>query len=519
MSDPASARPEYVGLTRSAAEAAVDLLCIPVFTADDALADVADIDRAVDGEWSRARSSGEFAHRLYETFNARTAPATWKARRVCFIAAGPPAELDSERIRRLAATGAYAAQSRAAESIGWLMRGPLWTDPAGGALEGLSAQAVVAVADGLSATAFDAGSYKREPARKGRLPSRCIVVAPGADATALSAAVRRGRIQGEAVNFARGLANEPGNVLTPHEFVARVSLAAGRAGLGCDVLDEHRLQELGCRLLLSVARGSAEPPYLMVLRHEPANAPESPVLALVGKGVTFDSGGISIKPAAGMERMKDDMSGGAAVAAAMVALAELRAPIRVIGIIPTVENMPGGRSMRPGDVVVGASGTSVEIVNTDAEGRLILADALWYARHLGATHVVDVATLTGACIIALGHTVAGLFGTPQAWVETVRTAAGRAGDRVWPLPIYEEARDQLKSEIADLVNAAGRPGGAITAAAFLREFAGGSNWAHLDIAGTAWAESRKPYQSKGATGAAVRTLVELGMRGEFPSQL
>jgi leucyl aminopeptidase len=243
------------------------------------------------------------------------------------------------------------------------------------------------------------------------------------------------------------------------------------------------------------------------------------VLALVGKGVTFDSGGISIKPAAGMERMKDDMSGGAAVAAAMVALAELRAPIRVIGIIPTVENMPGGRSMRPGDVVVGASGTSVEIVNTDAEGRLILADALWYARHLGATHVVDVATLTGACIIALGHTVAGLFGTPQAWVETVRTAAGRAGDRVWPLPIYEEARDQLKSEIADLVNAAGRPGGAITAAAFLREFAGGSNWAHLDIAGTAWAESRKPYQSKGATGAAVRTLVELGMRGEFPSQL
>jgi leucyl aminopeptidase len=255
----------------------------------------------------------------------------------------------------------------------------------------------------------------------------------------------------------------------------------------------------------------------MVLRHEPAHAVASPVLAIVGKGVTFDSGGISIKPAAGMERMKDDMSGGAAVAAAMGALAALDAPNRVIGIIPTVENMPGGRSMRPGDVVVGASGTSVEVVNTDAEGRLILADALWYARHLGATHLVDVATLTGACIVALGHTVTGLFGTPKAWVDTVQAAAGRAGDRVWPMPIYEEARDQLKSEIADLVNSAGRAGGAVTAAAFLREFAGGPNWAHLDIAGTAWADCRKPYQAKGATGAAVRTLIELGMTGEFPT--
>jgi leucyl aminopeptidase len=212
------------------------------------------------------------------------------------------------------------------------------------------------------------------------------------------------------------------------------------------------------------------------------------------------------------------MSGGAAVAAAMGALATLGAPIRVIGIIPTVENMPGGRSIRPGDVVVGASGTSVEIVNTDAEGRLILADALWYARQLGATHIVDVATLTGACVIALGHAMSGLFGAPRRWVDIVQAAAARAGDRVWPMPIYEEAREQLKSEIADLVNSAGRPGGAVTAAAFLREFAGGPNWAHLDIAGTAWAETRKPYQPKGATGAAVRTLIELGMTGEFPTQ-
>jgi leucyl aminopeptidase len=269
-------------------------------------------------------------------------------------------------------------------------------------------------------------------------------------------------------------------------------------------------------LLLGVAQGSVEPPRLMVLRHEPPGAPDTPVLALVGKGVTFDSGGISIKPADGMDRMKDDMAGGAAVAGAMRALALLGAPFRVIGVIPTVENMPSGRATRPGDVIVSASGTSVEIINTDAEGRLILGDALWYARRLGATHLVDVATLTGACMIALGKTVSGLFGSPDWWVETVRAAAGRAGDRVWPLPIYEEAKEQLRSEIADLVNSAGRPGAAITAAAFLREFADNRPWAHLDIAGTAWADSKKPYQAKGATGVAIRTLIELGMTGGNP---
>jgi len=255
---------------------------------------------------------------------------------------------------------------------------------------------------------------------------------------------------------------------------------------------------------------------MIVIRHEPAGAPASPVLVFVGKGVTFDSGGISIKPAEGMERMKDDMAGGAAVAGALRALALLKAPFRVVGLIPTVENMPGGRAIRPGDVIVGASGTSVEIINTDAEGRLILADALWYAQQLGATHMVDVATLTGACMVALGRTVSGLFGKPDAWVHTVRAAATRAGDRLWHMPIYEEAREQLRSEIADLMNTGGRPGGASTAAAFLREFTGDLPWVHLDIAGTAWAETRKSYQPKGATGVAVRTLIDLGMTGGRP---
>jgi leucyl aminopeptidase len=211
--------------------------------------------------------------------------------------------------------------------------------------------------------------------------------------------------------------------------------------------------------------------------------------------------------------MKDDMAGGAGVAGAMLALARLQAPFHVIGIIPTAENAVGGRATRPGDVIRGASGTTVEIINTDAEGRLILGDALWYAQQLGATHMVDVATLTGACMVALGRHVSGLFGQPAQWVDTVQVAAETAGDRLWPMPIYEEAREQLRSEIADIVNSAGRPGGAVTAAAFLREFAGDIPWAHLDIAGTAWAETKEPYQPKGATGVAVRTLTELGLTG------
>jgi leucyl aminopeptidase len=383
---------------------------------------------------------------------------------------------------------------------------------------GDAATAAQHVADGLSAPDFDGGVYKesRHDA-DGRPPASVLVIAPGANAAAIADAVRRGRVIGECANFTRSLANEPANVLTPEEFAARVTREAGAVGLWADVLDEVRIAELGMRLLLSVSQGSALPPRLIVLRHEPEGAPAGPVLALIGKGITFDTGGVSIKPADGMERMKDDMAGGAAVAGAMLALTRLRAPYRVIGIIPTCENMVGGRATRPGDVIRGASGKTVEIINTDAEGRLILGDALWYAQQLGATHMVDVATLTGACMVALGRHVSGLFGQPETWVETVRSAGDRGGDRLWPMPIYEEAREQLRSEIADMINSAGRPGGAVTAAAFLREFAGEIPWAHLDIAGTAWAESKEHYQPKGATGVALRTLVALGMTGGRPS--
>jgi leucyl aminopeptidase len=272
-------------------------------------------------------------------------------------------------------------------------------------------------------------------------------------------------------------------------------------------------------LLLGVARGSAEPPRLVVLRHEPKAAVPGVVLGLVGKGITFDTGGISIKPAENMDRMKDDMSGGAAVICAMAAIAKLEAPVRCIGVVPMTENMPGGRALKPGDVLRSAAGKTVEILNTDAEGRLILADAVWYARQLGATHLVDIATLTGACVVALGKTTSGLFGAPDAWVEQVRRASERAGDRSWPMPVFDDYRELLKSEIADLTNSGGRAAGAITGALFIREFAGDLPWVHIDIAGTAWAEEAKPYQPKGATGVGVRTLAELALDAESWSKL
>jgi leucyl aminopeptidase len=262
-------------------------------------------------------------------------------------------------------------------------------------------------------------------------------------------------------------------------------------------------------MLLGVGRGSAEPPRLVAIRYEPAGAPALPVLGMVGKGITFDTGGISIKPALDMERMKDDMAGGAAVACALRAIAGLKAPIKVIGIIPIAENMPGSSAIRPGDVLRSATGKTIEVINTDAEGRLILGDGLWYAQQLGATHLVDIATLTGAISIALGRVASGLFGSPASFVEHVREIAERAGDRCWPLPLFDEYKDQLRSEIADMLNTGGRLGGAITAALFLKEFTGGLPWIHLDIAGTAWADDTRPFMPKGPTGVGVRTLVEL----------
>jgi leucyl aminopeptidase len=473
-----------------------DVLAIPVFE-QDRPDDLAGADAATGGEITRAFSSREFTGKAYDIFLPAVVGGVWRARRLALVGAGPRDSADLDRLRRVAAAFGIAARKRRLGRVAFVVRGA----PSSAA----GAQAVV---EGLTLAEFDGGRYKTaEP--DGQPPASLTIVAPGAAATEIESRVRRGRVLAECCNLSRALCNEPGNVLTPRVFADRATAIAGEVGLGVEIFDESRIAELGMGLLLGVARGSAEPPRLIVLRHEPKGAAASPVLGLVGKGITFDTGGISIKPADGMERMKDDMAGGAAVICAMRAMAILGAPMRVIGVVPTTENMPGGRATKPGDVLVGASGKTVEVNNTDAEGRLILGDGLWYAQQLGATHLVDVATLTGACVVALGKCASGLFGRPDGWVQHVGRVAAAAGDRTWPMPLHEDYMEQLKSEIADLVNSGGRPAGAITAAMFLKEFSGGLPWAHLDIAGTAWADDARPWQTKGATGVAVRTLAEL----------
>ena len=473
-----------------------DLVVVPWFE-DDAPASVPGLDEASGREIGRALTAKEFQAKPYEWFMTPVSDRQWRARRVALIGAGRRADCGSDLVRKLAISGGVTARQRHVGRVAFVVRG-----------EGAAGDLAQAAAEGLTLSEFNAGTYKTGEPAPAVAPTWTIAILDGAR-DAATEAVARGRTLGECSNLARELANEPGNTLTPREFAKRAAALASDVGVHVEILDETQIEALGMGLLLGVARGSGEPPRLIVFRYEPPGAPEKPVLGLVGKGITFDTGGISIKPADGMERMKDDMAGGAAVACAMRAIALLGAPIRVIGVVPTTENMPGGRAIKPGDVLKSAEGKTVEVINTDAEGRLILGDGLWYARQLGATHLVDVATLTGACVVALGKIASGLFGTPDAWVQRVRAVADRAGDRVWPMPLFDEYRDQLKSEIADMMNTGGRPAGSITAAMFLKEFSGGLPWVHMDIAGTAWAEEAKPYLPKGPSGVAVRTLAQL----------
>jgi leucyl aminopeptidase len=279
-------------------------------------------------------------------------------------------------------------------------------------------------------------------------------------------------------------------------------------GLKCEVYGADKIKELKMGAFWSVAQGSDEPPALIVMTYEPAGAPAKPVLGLVGKGITFDTGGISIKPADGMEKMKYDMAGGAAMIGAMRGIALLKPKVKVIGIVCATENMPSGKAQKPGDVQIAMSGKSIEIINTDAEGRLVLADGLFYARQLGCTHLIDAATLTGACVVALGFVNAGIFTNDDAMYERFQKALARAGEKMWRLPIDDEYKEMIRSGIADIVNSGGRWGGAVTAAMFLKEFAEDTPWMHLDIAGTAWLEENKSWMAKGPSGTAVRALIE-----------
>ena len=487
----------------------VELLVIPWFEGEGPAA-LEGLDAATGGEIARALASREFTPTTFEFFITPIVGGAWTARRVALVGAGRAAGFTPGLARRLATVAGLAARTRRVRTLAFALR-PGQAAPSGDVNVAGFAQAI---AEGLTLSEFASSTYQTSDPAVADPIAFMLAVPELRDSSPESpgrveGAVARGRILGESTNLSRALTNEPGNALTPREFADRTTAIAAEGGATVEVLDEAQIEALGMGMLLGVARGSSEPPRLIVLRHTPPEAKSGPVLALVGKGITFDSGGISIKPSDGMEKMKDDMSGGAAVACAMRAIGLLRAPIKVIGIIPATENMPGGRALKPGDVLRSAEGKTVEVINTDAEGRLVLGDALWYARRLGATHLVDVATLTGGITVALGKTTSGVFGTPDWWVEQVRRVGDRAGDRMWQLPIFDDYRDQLKSDSADLINTAGRPASSSTAAMFLKEFTGGLPWAHIDIAGTAWADDAKPYQPKGATGVAVRTLAEL----------
>ena len=477
-------------------EVEADLVCVPIFE-DEGLEGLRGLDAALGGSIGRGRASGEITGKPHELFFSDVADQAWRTRRALLVGAGAGERYDTARARTVAGAAGMAARGRCARRVAFVCRTP-----------GEPAQMAQAAVEGVFLGAFRDTRFKSEDAGSPPLVSVELFFDGGAGSKT-QAAVERGVLLGGCSNLARELSNEPGNLFTPRVFADRALELVTGPHTTVEVLDEQAIACQGMGLLLGVAQGSVEPPRVIVMRYEPEDPVPGPVLGLVGKGVTFDTGGISIKPADGMERMKRDMAGGAAVVCAMRAIGRLAPPVRVIGVVPAAENMPGGRAIRPGDVLTAANGKRVEVVNTDAEGRLILGDALTLAQRLGATHLVDIATLTGACVVALGHHASGLLGAPAAWVESVRQVADRAGERVWPLPVFEDYAEQLQSETADLMNTGGRPGGAITAGMFLKAFSGGLPWAHLDIAGTAWYETAQPHHTPGATSVGVRMLTAL----------
>jgi leucyl aminopeptidase len=370
-----------------------------------------------------------------------------------------------------------------------------------------SEDAVRSIVEGAFIADFDPDTYRSE--RKDQsMKDVTIVVSPGSDTAKPQRAIDQARIMGESQNFTRELVNEPSNRLTPTVFADRAKKMCDSVGLKCELFGPGKIKELKMGAFWSVAQGSDEEPRLIVMRYEPQGAPEKPVLGLIGKGITFDTGGISIKPADGMEKMKYDMAGGAAMIGAMRAIALLKPKIKVISIVCATENMPSGKAQKPGDVQIAMSGKAIEIINTDAEGRLVLADGLHYARTLGCTHLIDAATLTGACVVALGGVNAGVFANNEDAYQHFTRALERTGEKFWRLPLDPEYLDMIRSSIADIMNTGGRWGGASTAGAFLQEFVEDTPWLHLDIAVTAWVEENKNWIAKGPSGIAVRSLVE-----------
>jgi leucyl aminopeptidase len=438
-------------------------------------------------------ASGEVTSKIFETTLLHR-PAGLKAKRLLLIGGGKAKSFSPAELHKIAGAAVRTLKSKTIRSFAFVLP------------ESVAApDAVASVVEGAFVGNFDPDYYKSD--RKDQKIDSLTIVARG-DQKSPEDAMAVARIIGESQTFTRDLVNEPSNRMTPTILADRAKKMASEVGLKCEVFGADKIKELKMGAFWGVAQGSDEPPALIVLRYEPAGAPANPHIGLVGKGITFDTGGISIKPADGMEKMKYDMAGGATMIGVMRAIALLKPKVKVTAIVCATENMPSGKAQKPGDVQIAMSGKSIEIINTDAEGRLVLADGLSYARQLGCTHLIDAATLTGAVVVALAHVNVGVFANDDQMYDRFTQANKRAGEKMWRLPLDDEYREIIKSNIADIVNSGGRWGGAVTAAMFLKEFAEDTPWIHLDIAGTAWMEDQKPWIAKGPSGIAVRSLIE-----------
>jgi leucyl aminopeptidase len=463
----------------------------------------------------RVLAPGEFKAGLGETALLHATDglrsAGLQAERLLLVGLGKAKDLSLDRLRKGSGTAVRAAKSRSVRDLAIAF--PEAAADLNVPLAELSAKLTArALVEGGELAEVDWDTYRSD--RKDSFVNELTLVSKVLDERMeqeAKAGFAEGLIVAAAQNFARSLVNEPGNVLTPTELGARAKAMCVEAGLVCEVHSSEKIRELKMDAFWAVAKGSAEPPALIVMTYEPAAgvAEGAPVLGLVGKGITFDTGGISIKPADGMEKMKYDMAGAAAMIGAMHAIARLKPAVKVVAVVCAAENMPDGRAVKPGDVVTAMSGATIEIVNTDAEGRLVLADGLHYAKTLGATHLIDAATLTGACVVALGMLNAGLFSNDEAACAKFVNALAVSGENFWRLPCTDDYRERIASEIADMMNTGkNRWGGAISAAMFLKEFAGETPWVHLDIAGCAWNEEKKPWIAYGPSGVAVRSILE-----------
>jgi leucyl aminopeptidase len=480
------------------------LLVLPVFDGEDGGPLAQALDGWVGGAISRAIGTGDVKGLADQsTLLYRSEQKSAGPQRILLLGAGKRAKMDAEGVRRFVGRAV-----RAGEKLRVTRLTVRVEDASGMGPEKLAQAATEGGA--LATWSFRElkGQIGRDEDAQPEVPVEDVELSIEGDAAKLEAGVAAGRAIARGQIFARTLQSRPGNVATPSHLAAEASRMAGEVGLEAKILGPKQLLEERMHALLAVSQGSDEEPRLIVLEHRGGKPGEAP-LALIGKGLTFDAGGISIKPAANMEDMKFDMSGGAAVLGAMRAIAELKVPRNVVGIVPSSENLLNGRAMKPGDVINSRTGKTIEVINTDAEGRLILADALDYARTVyNPAAMVDLATLTGSCVIALGYHAAAVLGNDDDLIEELRAAGNRAGERCWPLPLWDEYRRQLRSPIADIVNVGGRPAGTITAACFLSEFVGDTRWAHLDIAGTAYGAEPTSYQRKGGYGFPTRLLVE-----------